>query len=665
MANTNTGSPNRRPPTLSSVPYLGALDGLRALAVVAVMVYHADANWLPGGFLGVEVFFVLSGYLITLLLMAETERSGRVNLAAFWGRRARRLLPALFVTMTALAIYTSAFRSHDVGALRGDIVAGFFYVSNWFQITAGAGYAAVGDFAPLRHLWSLAVEEQFYLVWPLVMVVLLRRGTRDLGRTAATLVLVAVGIAVITAVVHHPGRIAECSLTPDAYFEVGGRCISKSDTLYLSTITRSTGLLLGAAFAMVWRPVAVMRSELRSRPLVLDIPAALGIVGLGYLMWNVHYITVDATVEGTVADSSLFRGGLLITAVATLAVVAATVHPGSLMTRLLSLPALRWVGTRSYGLYLYHWPIYQVLRDVAGVSLGYARFVVAMVLTAVCAEVSYRVLEMPIRRGEFRAGVARFRRRAAPGARRIATVMVVVLVAASAAAGVRVATAELQLNEIAAAIDAGEDDVTSVADLLGSLDTSVTATTTPVSDGVDSSTDPAADDPADDPDVTTTVASIPQRDPIPFLAIGDSVMLGAAPVLRERGYVVNAEKSRQMVDVLDFMTQLRDSGAFGEVVVVHLGTNGPIGEETMSTFLSIVADVPMVVMLNVRGNLAWADRNNELLDRLDQPDDNIVVIDWLSESESCSGSCYAGDGIHLNADGREHYANVIRDVTGL
>ncbi|MGA1616738.1 MAG: acyltransferase family protein, partial [Ilumatobacteraceae bacterium] len=155
--------------TISSVPYLPGLDGLRALAVIAVMIYHADPSWLPGGFLGVEVFFVISGYLITLLLMAERERDGRIDLGAFWMRRARRLLPALFAVMVALSIYTTIFRPEALGKVRGDLIAGFFYVSNWFQIWVGAGYASSGDFAPLRHLWSLAVEEQFYLVWPIVM----------------------------------------------------------------------------------------------------------------------------------------------------------------------------------------------------------------------------------------------------------------------------------------------------------------------------------------------------------------------------------------------------------------------------------------------------------------------------------------------------------------
>ena len=164
---------------ISRVPYLPGLDGMRALAVVAVMVYHANSDWLPGGFLGVEMFFVISGYLITLLLISERERTYRISLRQFWMRRARRLLPALFTMMAIVVAWTAVFKTEALGQLRGDVIAGIFYVSNYYQIWVGQGYTAAGDFAPLRHLWSLAVEEQFYLVWPVVMVVLLgRAGTR-------------------------------------------------------------------------------------------------------------------------------------------------------------------------------------------------------------------------------------------------------------------------------------------------------------------------------------------------------------------------------------------------------------------------------------------------------------------------------------------------------
>src|SRR4051812_3665230 len=170
------------PQQIGRLPYLPGLDGLRAIAVVAVMIYHANHEWLSGGFLGVEVFFVISGYLITLLLLSEKERTGKVRLGQFWMRRARRLLPALFVMMGSLAIYMALFKQRPMGQARGDLLGGTFYVSNWYQIWVGQGYTAATSFAPLRHLWSLAVEEQFYLLWPLVMVVLLRKRVDKLPR---------------------------------------------------------------------------------------------------------------------------------------------------------------------------------------------------------------------------------------------------------------------------------------------------------------------------------------------------------------------------------------------------------------------------------------------------------------------------------------------------
>ena len=168
---------------ISRVPYLPGLDGLRALAVVAVMIYHANNAWLPGGFLGVEMFFVISGYLITLLLIAERERNYRISLGHFWLRRARRLLPAVFLMMLLVTIWTATFERDALGQLRGDVLAGSFYVSNWYQVWVGLGYTASGDFAPLRHLWSLAVEEQFYLWWPIVMILLLGAPEHDASRT--------------------------------------------------------------------------------------------------------------------------------------------------------------------------------------------------------------------------------------------------------------------------------------------------------------------------------------------------------------------------------------------------------------------------------------------------------------------------------------------------
>ncbi len=227
----------------------------------------------------------------------------------FWIRRARRLLPALFAMMLALTIWTSLFERDALGKLRGDVIAAFFYVSNWYQIWTGAGYTASNDFAPLRHLWSLAVEEQFYLIWPLVMFALLRGGSRQIADISRYLVLAAVAITV-------SGRRA---LPPRPDRHAGDRrprrtgrfsvARSRSWTaLYLSTPTRAGGLLLGAAFAMVWRPVAVMRGPLRTKGRLLDVIALVGFVALAAMFWWMHLLGPDG------ANPWLFRGGFVLCA---------------------------------------------------------------------------------------------------------------------------------------------------------------------------------------------------------------------------------------------------------------------------------------------------------------------------------------------------------------
>ena len=304
---------------ISRVPYLPGLDGMRALAVIGVMVYHANHGWLSGGFLGVEVFFVISGYLITLLIIGEDERDGGVNLRQFWMRRGRRLLPAMFLMMAALMLYITAFYPAVRESTRGDFVAGLLYVSNWYQIFVGQGYASSEAFVPLRHLWSLAVEEQFYLLWPLVMVAVLRRSRRSLPQVGVKLIGISVAIAVLVGVLFADGFVPlACSEeNSNGYWHVFGRCISTNDTLYLGSISRAGGLLLGAGFAMLWRPMAILRGPLRDKGRQLDIIAAVGMLLLGVLFWKMYLLE-----EGRY-NPVLFRGGFLLTGVVTLMVVAA------------------------------------------------------------------------------------------------------------------------------------------------------------------------------------------------------------------------------------------------------------------------------------------------------------------------------------------------------
>jgi peptidoglycan/LPS O-acetylase OafA/YrhL len=646
---------------ISRVPYLPGLDGMRALAVVAVMLYHTNNGWMPGGFIGVEVFFVISGYLITLLLIGEHEKKGRVDLKQFWMRRARRLLPALFLMMALLMIYTAIFERDTLGKLRGDVIAGTAYVTNWYQVWTGAGYTALLDFAPLRHLWSLAVEEQFYLFWPLIMVGLIYLGRRRLPEVSRWLVLAAVAIAVVTALLYHPGQLGTPEVHPEAYWSVGGHEIAKMDTLYLSTFTRATGLLLGGALAMLWRPVAVMRGPLRTKGPLLDVVALIGLVALGALAWFLH-VQVDGH-----ADPWLFRGGFLAVDFATLLVIVAVTHRGAKMGLFLGNPVLNWIGTRSYGLYLYHWPIFQIIRGNAGARLTVPEFVVAMVLTCIVTELSYRYVEMPIRRRQLGRWFNQVRDVDDPKRRQLLAAGAVACLALFGFAVVSLATAPLKQNEVQASLDEAQGQVTDVdAILQGSTTVAPAPTTVAPATSVAGATQIGAATtvaPTTSVAASTTVAvsSIGR-----YLAIGDSVMLGAASPLRAAGFTVDAVESRQFGDYLDTLRALRDSGQVPEVVVVHLGTNGEIDADDAHDFFALLADVPKVIVLTNWVDRPWTEANNELILSLPQQYPNVSVGYWADLAPECKGNCYAqADGYHLSADGADYYAALITTWAGV
>jgi peptidoglycan/LPS O-acetylase OafA/YrhL len=641
---------------ISRVPYLPGLDGMRAIAVVAVMVYHANPDWLPGGYLGVEVFFVISGYLITLLLISEKERTSTVDMRQFWIRRARRLLPALFTMMIALTIWTALFERDALGKLRGDVIAAFFYVSNWYQIWTGAGYTASNDFAPLRHLWSLAVEEQFYLIWPVVMFALLRGGSRRIADVSRYLVLAALAIAVVTAVLYHPGPIGTPEVTPEAYWTIFGREISKVDALYLSTITRASGLLLGAAFAMVWRPVALMRGPLRTKGRLLDGVALVGFVALAAMVWSMYLLDPDG------ANAWLFRGGFILCGVATLMMIAAVTHERAATSRVLSIPVLLWIGTRSYGLYLYHWPIYQIIRDIAGNHLKVHEFVFALIATGIVTEASYRYIETPIRRGTLRASFDRVRRSPVAGPRTALLGVGALLAGLTLFAGVSLATAPVEENEVRQLLDQGAEatcDVINDPDCSGDPGTGAPATdpaTAPIDP--DAATDPSGSAVATPSTVAETTTTLPPP-PIDQLALGDSVMLGAASQLESLGFIVDAQESRQFSSGADTIATLKAQDRLGSVVVVHLGTNGTIDDEDMTRMMEALSDVPQVLLLTIDVDKEWTTPNNGLVYDAVNTYPNVSLLDWAGLAPGCPGDCFASDGFHLRPDGQVYYTELI------
>ena len=356
--------------------YVPALDGVRALAVVAVLLFHGGVAAARGGFLGVDAFFVLSGYLITSLLLAEHARTGTIALTAFWGRRARRLLPALLVLVAFTAVAGHATLAPDeLARLRGDALAALLYVANWRMIAHGTGYFDTTA-APslLQHTWSLAIEEQFYLLWPLVLLLVLGGRRRPLP----ALCLAGIGLsAVAAAVLGAPGH------------DVG--------RAYYGTDTRAASLLIGALLA-----AALARRPSHARP-SRALVGGLAVLGTAYTAWAWTHLTG--------ASPWLYRGGLLAGAVAVAAVLAhVALFPRGTAARLLALPPLPQVGAVSYGLYLWHWPVY-ALVDGGRTGLGGPPLLAArLAVTLAAALASSALVEQPIRRGRpGRAAVLRGR----------------------------------------------------------------------------------------------------------------------------------------------------------------------------------------------------------------------------------------------------------------
>ncbi len=372
------------PPRRPDLGYRPALDGVRALAVTAVLLFHGGVSVMRGGFLGVDAFFVLSGFLITALLLAERDRTGRIRLAAFWGRRARRLLPALLLLLAVVAVAGRYLLPDvEVRLLRGDVLAGLGYVANWRMIYRGSDYFTQTAAPSLvQHTWSLGIEEQFYLLWPLVVVAL---GLRYGRRALATLCLTGVaGSALAAALLYRPDDV---------------------NRAYFGTDTRAQALLVGCALAAL--PL--------TRRWWMGVAAGAGAVGTAWL-WT----------HATGTDAWLFRGGLTLAALAVAAVLAhAVASPAALTARLLALPPLVWLGRISYGVYLWHWPLFQFTSaERTGLS-GPALLAARCLLTVAVAAASYRFLELPIRHGGWL-------RRAPRPARAVAAVSAVAAVVAVA-----------------------------------------------------------------------------------------------------------------------------------------------------------------------------------------------------------------------------------------
>lgn len=361
-------------PVLRSGRYMPGLDGLRAIAVLAVIAYHLGFGWASGGLLGVGIFFTLSGYLITDILLTQWD-DGRLRLANFWLRRARRLLPALFLMLIIVTLWVALADRSRLSELRGEAISAAVYVNNWWQISQHMSYfARFGPPSPLSHLWSLAVEEQFYLLWPWLLLAGVhfvrerRRPVRIRPRLAGVTLILAAVSAIEMALLFHP--------TFDA------------TRIYDGTDTRAFGLLFGAALAMIWPSRDLTsRVSLEART-ILDVLGVIGLVMIGLLVWRTNQYS-----------AFLYHGGIVLLSIATVLVITAAAHPASRVGRAMGWEPLRWIGVRSYAIYLWHEPIIVLTTPVLNRGTNPLRSALQVAATFAVAALSWRYVEDPIRKG--------------------------------------------------------------------------------------------------------------------------------------------------------------------------------------------------------------------------------------------------------------------------
>ena len=652
-------SVGRGHPTTGTVglPYLPGLDGLRALAVVAVLLYHAELTWLPGGYLGVEIFFVISGYLITALLLTEWRRLGRVDLKGFWIRRARRLLPALYLLLALTLAYAVVFLPGEVAGLREDVIAALGYVTNWYLVLGHESYfEAIGRPSLLKHLWSLAVEEQFYLLWPPVLALGLSLGAERWRQRRVLFVALS-------------GAVASALLMVILY-----RPEADPSRIYFGTDTRATGLLMGAALAFVWTPwpqrggsaaarcLRFNRRSLRSRlrrrwgwttPLLLDI------AGLAALLALIAFCLRLGEYQ-----PFLYRGGLASVAVATTVVIMACVHPHTrLGTHLLGQRPLRWLGVRSYGIYLWHWPVFMVSRPQLDVTLeGLPLLALRLAVTLVLADLSYRYVETPIRKGALERAWRALREARGLRRRELSILWAgaaVPVVAFCAVLGVAVARAQppeppSSLSSVKVIHSGGAPDTS------GAL---ATAETTSSPAKIDQEAKAPGGEAAAAKD-KTALAGATARAPVGSVsAIGDSVMLGSADRLYgdiDNLTAMDAEVGLQASAAIDILRWRRASGQLGDVVIVHLGNNGIFTAGQFDEMMRVLAGVRRVVFVNVNVPRPWERPNNEMLAQGVRRYPNAVLVDWYSAS-TYHPEFFVSDGVHLRIKGQRVYAELISE----
>ncbi len=601
---------------------LPGLDGLRGIAVLAVIIYHADVSLLVGGFLGVDVFFVLSGFLITTLLINELTETNTVDRARFYIRRIRRLMPALFLVLFFSVLVSGLFVLDAAYHVRRDLPWAITFVLNWSYLFFEQSYFVNISRPPLlQHLWSLSVEEQFYVIWPIMLIGLYKVKIGNITPRAKIFIASAV--------------LAIASTAWMVYLSVANGFPIPNDPsrVYFGTDTHAMGLLVGCAAAALWRSERLNERLTPDRAAAMNGLGILSIAGLAYFFLYVSEL-----------NEFLYRGGFLVLSILTAILVVVAAHPGLKFGQRLGNPVLKWFGDRSYGIYLWHWPIFVLMRS--GIDIQWPdpiAFVVKIAIVLIISDLSYRFVEMPIRNGAIGTRLSIWRAAGVPRPKAktlMATAVTAAVLSASLVGMYRVPAPDAgNLTGIGGITAIDDDPVVEVA---------------------------PASIPDEVPVISTQEATQVQKEienklvPVIF---GDSVVLSARKSLRSvMGKVsIDAAVSRQPEVIAERIRLRREERRLGPNVIIHMGTNGIVQEEDLRPILDELSDRNRVVVVNVRVPRVWMKPTNETIALLVAQYPNARLADWNSISKGKKGY-FAPDGVHLTKTGADAFGALINET---